>query len=299
MSENLRGILAVLTGSAAFVLNDGTVKLVSAELPSGEILIVRGILSTIMLFAAVLALGAMRPLSTLLGPMMLLRLFSAAAATAFIVLSLRYLPLATVNTILQVTPLAVTAGAALLLGEKVGWQRWMAALAGFVGVLLIIRPGADFDTAAYLALTALVFTTMRDLSTRSLERGIPSILVAAASAAAITLSGFAVVPFDADWSMPSGRAWGLLTASAACLFVANTFIIMGLRTGEIAVVAPFRYIAVPLAVVLGWWWWGDIPDGIAFVGIGLVAAAGIYMLHRERAGLRARAVPTPEESPAR
>jgi drug/metabolite transporter (DMT)-like permease len=299
VTDNLRGILAVLIGSAAFVLNDAVVKLASDELPSGEILVVRGVLSTVMLWLGVVAMRASRPISTLLGPMMLLRLFSAAAATAatvFIVISLRHLSLATVNTVLQVTPLTVTAGAALLLGERVGWQRWLAALAGFLGVLLIIQPGAHFESAAYIVLTALVFTTMRDLSTRSLERGVPSILVAAASAAAITLAGFAVIPFDADWSMPTDRAWGLLTASAACLFVANTSIIIAMRTGEIAVVAPFRYIAVPLAVLVGWWWWGDIPDPIAFVGIGLVAVAGLYTLHRERGGLRA--VPAVQRSPA-
>ena len=80
-------------------------------------------------------------------------------------------------------------------------------------------------------------------------------------------------------------------ASAACLFVANTFIIVGMRTGEIGVVAPFRYVAAPLAVLLGWWWWSDMPDALAFLGIGMVIAAGLYILHRERVSLGARLVP--------
>jgi drug/metabolite transporter (DMT)-like permease len=298
VTDNLRGILAVLIGSFAFVLNDALVKLVSAELPSGEIIVLRGVLATIMLFAGAAAMGAMRPLRQLMTPMMLLRLVAAAGATAFIVLSVRYLPLAIVNCVLQVTPLAVTAGAALVYGEEVGWRRWAAALAGFLGVLLIVQPGSGaFGAAALLVLTALCFTTLRDLTTRGLHVMVPSAFVAAGSAAAITVSGFLIAPFDAVWSLPSLSAWKLMTISAACQFVGNIFIIMALRTGEIAVVAPFRYGAIPLSIFLGWLWWGDIPNTTASAGIGLVRAAGIYTLHRERHGLRlARAAPATERS---
>lgn len=299
MTDNLRGILAVLAASTAFVLNDAIVKVVSAELPSGEIIVVRGVLATAMLVAGVVVLGAARPLSILLAPMMMLRLFSAAAATTLIVIALRYVPLATVNTVLQVTPLAVTAGAAVVYGEKVGFPRWLATLTGFLGVVLIVKPGGgDLGTAAYIVLIALVFTTMRDLTTRGLERGIPSIFVAAASAAAVLLAGFLVAPFDSAWVVPGARAWGLMTVSAACLFVANILIITALRTGEIAVVAPFRYVAAPLSILLGYWWWGDIPDALAFCGIGLIIAAGLYTLHRERHGLTAKPVPAAQRSPA-
>ncbi len=298
MTDNLRAIIAVLIGSTAFVLNDAMVKLVSSELPSGEIIVLRGILATAMLVIGVAVMGAARPLRILLTPMMLLRLGSAAAATTFIVISLRHLPLATVNTVLQVTPLAVTAGAALIYGEKVGLPRWLAALTGFVGVVLIVNPGGTFAPAAYLALTALLFTTMRDLSTRGLHHDIPSIFVAAASAAAIMLAGFLVAPFDGPWSAPSGWAWALMTVSAACLFVANTFIIIALRTGEISVVAPFRYAPVPLSILLGYWWWDDMPDVLAFIGIGLVLAAGLYTLQRERLSLAGRQTATPQRSPA-
>lgn len=298
MTDNLRGIIAVLIASTAFVMNDALVKLVSAELPSGEIIVLRGLLATGMLTVGVFALRASRPLSILLAPMMLVRLMAAAGATAFIVLSLRYLPLATAATVLQATPLAVTAGAATLYGETVGWRRWAAALTGFAGVVLIVRPGGEFGAAVYLILIALVFTTARDLSTRGLHQNMPSIFVAAASAAAVMLIGFAVAPFDAPWTMPTPWAWGVMTIAAACLFVANTLLITGLRTGEIAVIAPFRYAPVPLSLVLGWWWWDDVPDAAAFLGIALVLAAGLYTLHRERASLRVPPVPAAQRSPA-
>ena len=77
--------------------------------------------------------------------------------------------------------------------------------------------------------------------------------------------------------------------SAACLFVANTAMIMALRTGEMSVIAPFRYVMVPMSILLGYWLWGDIPDALASTGIGLVLAAGLYTLHRERTGSDAKA----------
>jgi drug/metabolite transporter (DMT)-like permease len=297
MTDNLRGILAVLTASTAFVLNDALVKLVSAELPSGEIIILRGIMATALFILAVPLTGSMHPLRLLFTPMMLLRLLTAAGATAFIVLAVRYLPLATATTVLQATPLAVVAGSALLYGDKVGWRRWLAAFAGFAGVLLIVQPGGDFGVAIYLILIALVLTTTRDLTTRGLPPSIPSIFVAAGSAVFITLAGLVVLPFDAPWSMPSAGAWQAMGISAVCQLIATTCMVAGLRIGEIAVVAPFRYAPVPLSLLLGWWWWGDVPDGVALVGIALVLGAGLYTLHRERSSLKAAPIAAAQRSP--
>ena len=141
MTDNLRGVLAVLIGSAAYTLHDSMAKLLSAELPSSEIIIVRGAIGVAMLFAGVVALRAMRPLSVLLQPLMLVRLLGTGGATVFIILALRYLPLPTATTVLQATPLIVTAGAALLYGDAVGWRRWAAVCTGFLGVVLIVQPG--------------------------------------------------------------------------------------------------------------------------------------------------------------
>jgi len=300
VTENARGIIAILAASTAFVVGDAMVKLTTAELPSGEIICLRGLIATAMLAIGVHVTGTMRPLSILMTPMMLVRLASAGAATVFIVISVRHLPLAIVNTVLQVTPLAVTAGASIVFRERVSFQRWAAALTGFTGVVLIVQPAAGtFGAAAGFVLLALLFTTIRDLSTRGLDRTIPSIFVAAASAAVIALSGLAVAPFEDPWIWPSNRAWSLLTAAAACLFVATTTMVVALRTGEVSVVAPFRYAPVPLSILLGWWLWGDLPNTVAFLGIGLVLIAGLYMLHRERQSLTRPAVTRPaERSPA-
>lgn len=296
MTDNLRGILAILAASTAYVLHDAMAKLLTAELPSSEIIIVRGIIATAMLIASVFALRATRPLSLLFEPLMLVRLLGTGGATLFIILSLRYLPLPTTTTVLQATPLIVTAGAAMLYGDSVGWRRWAAVCTGFLGVVLIVKPGGGFGEAGYLVLLALVCTTTRDLSTRGLPKNIPSIFVAAAGSVVSTLSGFFILPFDTAWTFPTPWAWMLMMVSAVFLLFATTFMTVGLRTGEIAVVAPFRYVPVPLALMLGYWLWGDVPDGIAAVGIVLVLGAGLYTLHRERTSLRrATKAPTPAE----
>ena len=182
MTDNLRGILAILASATGFGVNDALIKLVTEELPTGEIIVLRGLLATnILAYAATLA-SAWRPPRILLQPAMLIRLVASAFATLFVVMSLRHLPLPTIAAILQVTPLAVTAGAALLLGATVGWRRWTASLVGFSGVLLIIRPGsASFVPEVWIAIVTLVFAATRDLTTRFVDHSVPSLFIAVAS----------------------------------------------------------------------------------------------------------------------
>ena len=292
MTDNLRGILAILASATAFVVNDTLVKLATEHLPTGEIIVVRGVMATLILAVAATIAGAWCSPAVFLKPAMLVRLVASAFATLFIVMALRYLPLATTSAILQVTPLAVTAGAALVYGERVGPSRWAAALTGFLGVLLIVKPGSSvFGAAAFTVLIALIFTTTRDLTTRGLARDIPSMFVGAASAASISLAGLLVAPFDEPWLSPTWSDWKLMFVSAVLLFFGNTLLIIALRTGEIGVVAPFRYTPVPLSLGLGYAWWGHVPDAIAIVGIVMVLSAGLFVLFSERLRLVAQAKP--------
>ena len=194
-------------------------------------------------------MGAVRPLAFLLTPMMLLRIASAAGATVFIVLSLRYLPLATVITVLQVTPLAVTAGAAIIYRERVGWRVGWRRSPGFLGVVLIVKPGGGFGAAAYLALATLVFTTTRDLTTRGLHQTFPRFSSPPQALPPSRWRASSSLPSTGRGRCRPAWAWWLMTMSAACLFVANTAIIMALRTGEMSVIAPFRYVTVPMSIL--------------------------------------------------
>ena len=287
MTDNLRGILAILASATAFVVNDTLVKLATEELPTGEIIVMRGIMATLILGLGTTLTGAWRSPRVLLQWALAVRLVMSAFSTLFIVMALRYLPLPTTAAILQVTPLVVTAGAALLLGAKVGWRRWIASLAGFAGVLLVIRPGSSsFVPEAWIAVASLVFTATRDLTSRYIDHSVPSLLVAVASSAVVTLGGFVLLPFE-TWVVPSPRGFALLGSAAGALYFAYYLGIVAMRTGEIAVVAPFRYALIILALTLGYLVWGHVPDPTSFAGIALICAAGIYLLHRERLALKA------------
>ena len=289
MTDNLRGILAILASATAFVVNDALIKLATEELPTGEIIVVRGIMATYILGLGATLAGAWRSPRVLLQWALAVRLVMSAFSTLFIVMALRYLPLPTTAAILQVTPLVVTAGAALLLGAKVGWRRWAASLAGFAGVLLIIRPGSSsFVPEAWIAIASLVFTATRDLTTRFIDHSVPSLLVAVASSAVVTLGGFVLLPFE-TWVAPSPRGWALLGGAASALYFAYYLGIVAMRTGEIAVVAPFRYTLIILALTLGYLIWGHVPDPTSFAGIAIICGAGIYLVHRERLAMKAKA----------
>jgi drug/metabolite transporter (DMT)-like permease len=288
MTENVRGIAAMLASATGFVINDAMMKLATDELPTGELIVIRGVMSTVMMGIVAWWYRAMRPVSVLLHGPMLIRICAAAFATLFIVAALRHLPLATVTAVLQVTPLAVTAGSALLLGATVGWRRWVASLVGLTGVLLIIKPGASgFSPHGWIALAALLFATVRDLTTRYIDHSVPSLHVAFASSVMITVAGFGLAPFE-EWIIPSGHALVLLSGASVAVFLAYYFGIVAMRTGEIPVVAPFRYATILLALALGYLIWSHVPDSISLVGIGMVCGTGLYLLLRERMATVAR-----------
>jgi drug/metabolite transporter (DMT)-like permease len=283
MTDNQRGILAILGASLAFVFNDAIVKLVSKEMPIGELIAVRGVMATLLIGVVAWAWGALRPLRLLLTWHVGSRVVASAVATVLIVISLKYMPLATVTAVLQTTPLLVTAGSAVFFKERVGWRRWLATLAGFAGVLLIVRPTSleGGSMAAVIVLCALACTTGRDLSTRMLHRDIPSMYVATLSSGLIMLAGLVFIPFEAAWFFPSWRVLFLLGVASVCLLFAYNLVIYAMRTGELSAVSPFRYTLIPVALLLGYWIWGDVPDVPASLGIGLISMAGVYAIYRE------------------
>lgn len=130
---------------------------------------------------------------------------------------------------------------------------------------------------------------MRDLTTRFIDHSVPSLYVAFASSVTITLAGAALAATE-TWVMPSGRSLALLGIASAAVFIGYYLGIVSMRIGEIAVVAPFRYSMIPIALALGYGFWGYVPDALSFMGILIVSLAGLYLLHRERSAIAARRI---------
>ena len=194
-----------------------------------------------------------------------------------------HLPLANTAAIFQALPLAVTLGAALMFGEPVGWRRWLAITAGFIGVLIIVRPGLEgFNQFSLFALVSVIFCAVRDLATRRIPAQIPSLFITLVTTVTVTIAGAAIIVPLGGWTPPSGRALGLLAFAAVLLLIGYQCVIMALRSGDISAVAPFRYSALLWAMLLGYLVFGDVPDAMMVTGASIIVLSGLYAFYRER-----------------
>lgn len=281
-SGNLRGIAAISAGMAFLVTNDILMKLSSTSLNLGQLLFMRGLIATALIAVACVMVGAHKQLAQLLEWPVAGRAAANLAATTCYVTALFQMPIANVTSILQATPLLLTALAALLLGEAVGWRRWLAIAVGFCGVLLIVRPDAgDFNSYALFALAAIIFVSARDLFTRVVQANVPSIIVTLATSIVVTVGGGVYSLFE-GWNGFGLRDLGLVAVAACCLVCGYQFTIVAMRTGEIAVVSPFRFSIVLWAMLGGYFIWGEVPGLSTLAGIGLIVTMGAYTFHRER-----------------
>ena len=280
--RNLRGMGLMVFAMGVFVLNDTFTKTVSAELPTGQIIALRGLIATaIMLPIVVYTCGLTTVLRSYSRPLLIRNVAEVAAVILFLSALFR-LPIANVTAILQTLPLAMTAAAAIFLGERVGWRRWSAALVGLLGILLIVRPGtADFSWWYVPALVSVLFITARDLATRMIPPHTPTIAVTFLTAAVVTCAGGMLGAFE-TWIWPSTDALLRLTAAACLVLIGYATLIEAWRGVEISAVSPFRYAVVLWAMLFGYLFLGEVPSGWTVAGSAIVVAAGLYTFHRER-----------------
>ncbi len=289
MTPNVRGALYMAISMAGFTINDTFVKLASSEMNVGQIMCVRGAFASVMMFLLCWKTGNLRPPRMLLNRAVFGRTIGEMLATITFLTGLAHMPIGNASAILQALPLAVTMAAALFLGERVGWRRWLAIIIGFIGVMIIVRPGTEgFNSWSLLILACVFFAAGRDLFTRSAHADIPSAFMSLTTACTITLAGLLLIVPMGGWSPMNGKslAW-LMTASIFILF-GYQFIIQAMRSGEIGFVAPFRYTSLLWAIGLGYFVFDTVPDLAMIIGATLVVLSGVYTFHREQ--LRTRAI---------
>lgn len=278
-AENLRGAGFMLIAMGAFTCGDAVMKTVAETIPPYQAVMLRGFITAPVLLLLSALTGGLR-IDSLRASwrVVTLRTLGEMAATFFFFLALVNLPLATVTSINQSVPLAVTAGAAIFFGEKVGWRRSLAILVGFGGVLLIIRPGADgMNVYALCGLISVFFVVIRDLATRSLRHDVSSIAVALAATFAVTLTA-SVITLQFDWVPVPLHIWPMIAAAGVLVMTGYIFVIRMMRVGQVAVTTPFRYSSLLWALMLGWFLWGHIPDTVSLIGAGIVVVSGLFTL---------------------
>ncbi|OAP42654.1 hypothetical protein AU381_15900 [Sinorhizobium glycinis] len=281
-SANIRGIVFMALAMAGFSCNDALVKSVTGVMNTGQIMFIRGLMTTLMILVIAHRFGALRPVRTVFRPVIMLRIAMEALASLTYISALAHIPLANASAIMQALPLAVTLGAALFLSEPVGWRRWSAIVIGFLGVLIVLRPGPEGFTPAALTVVACVFfTATRDLCTRRIGSDVPSLFITVTTALVTTLVGAAlIVPFG-GWQPVSAMSFTHLAGASVLLMLGYQTIVLAMRDGDISVIAPFRYTSLLWAITIGMVFFSETPDGWMLTGVAVIVGSGLYTFYRE------------------
>lgn len=268
-----------------FAAEDALLKGLTTVLPTGQLLLTVGLLSALFMAAMGRLSGARLFSPELLSRPVLLRTLGEVTGGIGFILTLQLLPLSTGSALMQTMPLAITFGAAMFLGEKVGWRRWLAVAVGFVGVLVILRPtGAEFDPMAAGAAMLTVFSlALRDLSTRKVSPKVHSMAIAFWGMIAYGFSGLLLALFQAqDFILPE-RTSALQLGAAAVFGLGGYYcMIIASRVGEVSAIIPYRYTRIIFALILGVIVFDERPDQWVLIGSALIIGSGLYTFLRER-----------------
>jgi drug/metabolite transporter (DMT)-like permease len=284
-SDTGRGIALMVFAVGLYSIMDAMVKWLGPSYPTMELVFFRSLFAFIPIAYVLWRSGSLAALRTRnpLG-------HAARALAGLISLSLFFyaytrMPLANVIAISFAAPLLVTALSVPLLGERVGRRRWTAMSIGFIGVLVMVQPDAGmFDRTAILALSATVFYALVIVSIRKLSRTETPLAIVFYYALTSTLVAGAVLPFI--WVMPDAEGWLLLILVGVVGGVAQFAMTHAYRLAEVSVIAPFDYMHIFWAALLGFFIWGEVPGNTIWIGVPIVMASGIYILFREaRLGL--------------
>ena len=296
---NRRGILAMIGAMTSFVINDAFVKFAIQSLPGGQIIVIRGLFAIVFLFGGAWWMGLVRGpqarLYDLLQRPVVTRSVLDAVATMTFLTALFHLPLANATAINMAAPLCISLLSVLWLGERIGRMRWLVIAIGFAGVLLIVQPRSEgFNGYSLVCLLSTVFVACRDLYTRRINSGTPSIVITIGTAIAVTTAG-ALLSFFQEWKPVTGLQLAMLAAASIFLSSGYMLLIRAMRAGDVSVIVPFRYSGLLAALGIGFAVWGEIPNALAWAGIVVLMAAGLYMVISERARARERLLETAPE----
>jgi len=288
-SENLIGILLMVASMAAFAFEDMFIKQLSHGMGTGEILLILGS-GGFAIFAMLAARSGQQVITRdLLMPVVMLRNFMEMMGTLGYVLAVVLTPLSSASAILQATPLAVTLGAALFLRHAVGWRRWLAIAIGFMGVLIVIRPGLEgFRPASLFAVMGVVGLSTRDLATRAMPAKISSMVLSAYGFGAIVPVALVLMLIEAAPVIPDTNQIWLLAGALVFGPLGYYAIVAAMRIGEVSVVTPFRYIRLVFAMIIGVMVFGEVLDFWTVFGASIIIGSGLFTLYRERAAAKAR-----------
>ena len=282
--------MLMVAARLVFAGSDTFTKLASEGLPASEVVVLRNAVSLPIVFFMAWRLGGLRHLSAFGDRVVLSRSVLEGTGTLAFVAALPYVMLGQSAVILLTVPIILVALSALVFKEEVGWRRWTAIFVGFGGVVMVAGPFGGRPTF-YLLLTQFtaVAWAIRDLITSRIVGRIPTATVALINTVVVGLLAVPGALFQ-EWRGFGTQEALYLLGSGSLVAVANFLYIDALRTGAIAVVAPFRYTAALWATIAGFIVWGDIPDFWGVVGTFFIIGSGLYTFYRELEVAKARSL---------
>ncbi|SDX84880.1 DMT family transporter [Citreimonas salinaria] len=289
MTGSVRGAVFMCLAMLGFGIEDALFKAATQHASPGMATLVFGLVALALSILWARYSGIPAWSAEYLRRRLLIRTAFELVGRLFFALSLAFVPLATTSAILQAAPLMVTLGAALVLGEKVGPRRWAATGAGFIGVLLILRPGAEgFQPTVIFAVLGMIGFAGRDLATRTSPPGVHAAQLGVLGFAVVTAAGIVILLAEgARPTMPPAPAWPWMIGTALVGVVAYAALTQAMRSGTVSVVAPFRYFRLIVALVIAYAAFGERPDGWMLAGAALIVVSGLYTLLRDTRARRA------------
>lgn len=273
----------MILSMACFAVEDTFIKLLSARLPATQILFSVGFGGALITLALAVTLNVNLADKILLNKHVISRTIADLFGALFFTSAMVLIPMSLLASILQATPLFVTLGAAILLGEKVGWRRWSAIFIGFLGVIIILQPGyGSFQLASLLGLAAVLCLALRDVVTRDMATEIPTLTVTFYACLAMGSAGFIAYPFFGTPIMPTTFEAILLVCAAIIGVTGYFLIVLATRKGDVSVIAPFRYSRLLFSLVLASLILGEMLTLPILLGGLLIVSSGIYTFGRER-----------------
>jgi drug/metabolite transporter (DMT)-like permease len=281
VSNTVKGIAAMIAGVAFLIMSDAVSKYLVQTHPFGQVTCLRQAACLLFVLPFVLrgaGLSALRPNRVLL---QIVRGLVFIVSSMFIIWSLSLLPLPTVTAITFAGPIMIALLSAPMLGERVNPTLWSATLLGFVGMLVIIRPGTDaFSWALLVPVAAALASSIRDMLGRILSRTDSSIAILFWSSVVLVLGTAITAPFG--WVAVSATELGLYLLAGAVNFCAHFLMIESYRLARAAIVAPFKYTSLIWSAVLGYLIWGDLPGAWVWAGSAILVVSGLWIARTQK-----------------
>jgi drug/metabolite transporter (DMT)-like permease len=270
-----RGPAAMTAAMALFSVNDALVKGFGAELPVAQSIAIRGGVATLATLAVILAMRQTRMLRLAFEPLVVVRSLAECAAIFCLIAALTRLPIGDVTAISQIVPLILLPLAALIFGERIGLAHGLLVALGFVGVILIAKPGrAGFDPLIGLALLTALGFVARDLLARGIRADMPALAVTFSTVFVVALGG-ALVALIRGVAPVNGPQFLALAAAGLLLSLGQALVYLAFRAAPVSQVAAFNYSKTLFSVTIGIFVFAERPDLLTFAGMMLVVASGV------------------------